>query len=106
PRVRRAFNFAFDFEEMNRQLFYGQYERIDSFFERTELASSGIPEGLELEILQTVKDKVPADLFTKPYTNPVSGNPQAARNNLREALRLLREGGYEVRNTKLVNVKT
>ena len=106
PHVRRAFNFAFDFEEMNRQLFYGQYERIDSYFERTELASSGVPEGLELEILQTVKDKVPAELFTKPYTNPVGGNQQAARNNLREALKLLREGGYEVRNTRLVNAKT
>ncbi|HEY6383699.1 MAG TPA: extracellular solute-binding protein, partial [Pseudolabrys sp.] len=63
PRVRRAFNFAFDFEEMNRQIFFGQYRRIASYFEGTELASSGIPEGMELEILQTVRDKIPADLF-------------------------------------------
>jgi microcin C transport system substrate-binding protein len=106
PRVRRAFNFAFDFEEMNRQIFFGQYKRIASYFEGTELASSGLPEGQELEILQSVKDKVPADLFSKPYTNPVGGNPQAVRNNLREALALLREAGYEIRNTKLVNAKT
>jgi microcin C transport system substrate-binding protein len=106
PRVRRAFNFAFDFEAMNKQLFYGQYKRIASYFEGTELAASGLPEGKELEILQTVRDQVPAELFTKPYTNPVGGNPQAVRNNLREALKLFREAGYEIRNTKLVNAKT
>ena len=53
-----------------------------------------------------MKDKVPADLFTKPYTNPVGGNPQAVRNNLREAFALLREAGYEIRNTKLTNTKS
>jgi microcin C transport system substrate-binding protein len=105
-RLRRAFNFAFDFEEMNRQIFFGQYQRIASYFSGTELAASGLPAGLELEILQSVKDKVPAELFTKPYTNPVNGNPQAVRTNLREALALLREAGYEVRNTKLTNTKT
>ena len=105
-RLRRAFNFAFDFEEMNRQIFFGQYQRIASYFSGTELAASDLPAGLELEILQAVKDKVPADLFTKPYSNPVNGNPQAVRTNLREALTLLREAGYEVRNTKLTNTKT
>ncbi|HZP69810.1 MAG TPA: extracellular solute-binding protein [Pseudolabrys sp.] len=106
PRVRRAFNFAFDFEEMNRQLFSGQYSRIASYFEGTELAATGLPSGKELEILETVRDKVPPDLFTKPYTNPVGGTPQAVRDNLRHALALFREAGYEVRNTKLVNSKT
>jgi microcin C transport system substrate-binding protein len=105
-RVRRAFNFAFDFEEMNRQIFFGQYKRIASYFEGTELAASGIPEGKELEILQTVKDKVPAELFTQPYTNPVGGTPQKVRDNLREALKLFREAGYEIQNTRLVNAKT
>jgi microcin C transport system substrate-binding protein len=104
-RLRRAFNFAFDFEEMNKQIFFGQYKRIASFFEGTELAARGIPEGRELEILNTVKDKVPADLFTRPYTNPVAGDPQKMRNNLREALRLLKEAGYQVKNTRLVNDK-
>lgn len=106
PRVRRAFNFAFDFEEMNKQLFFGQYKRIGSYFEGTELASADLPQGLELEILQTVRDKVPAELFTKPYTNPVGGNPQAVRDNLRQALVLFREAGYEVKDSKLVNAKT
>jgi microcin C transport system substrate-binding protein len=102
-RVRRAFNYAFDFEEMNKQLFYGQYKRIGSYFEGTELASSGLPEGAELAVLETVRDKVPADLFTKPYSNPVGGNSDAVRGNLREAARLLKEAGYEVRDRKLVD---
>ncbi|MGC1464948.1 MAG: extracellular solute-binding protein [Pseudolabrys sp.] len=106
PLVRRAFNFAFDFEEMNKQIFFGQYKRVASYFEGTELASSGIPAGQELEILNTVRDLVPADLFTKPYTNPVGGNQQNVRNNLREALKLLRQAGYEVKNTHLVNTGT
>jgi microcin C transport system substrate-binding protein len=105
-RVRRAFNLAFDFEETNRQIFFGQYRRIASFFEGTELAATGVPTGRELEILETVRDKVPAELFTAPYTNPVNGNPEAVRANLREAVRLLREAGYEIRNRQLVNVKT
>lgn len=105
-RLRQAFNYAFDFEEMNRQLFYGQYKRINSYFFGTELASSGVPQGLELEILESVRAEVPADLFTRPYANPVNGDPTAVRNNLRQALRLLREAGYEIRDTKLVNAKT
>jgi microcin C transport system substrate-binding protein len=123
PRVRRAFNFAYDFEEMNKQIFYSQYRRIGSYFDGTELAwnwrpdreevstatvppGSDRPEGLELEILETVRDKVPPEVFTTPYSNPVSGNPEAVRANLREATRLLREAGYEARNTRLVNAKT
>lgn len=125
PRVRQALNYAFDFEEMNKALFYGQYIRIDSYFAGSELAwnwrpdpqvvakataepasASGLPTGLELEILETVRDKVPPEVFTKPYTNPTGGNPRSMRENLREATRLLREAGYEVRDRRLVNAKT
>jgi len=102
-RLRRAFNFAFDFEEMNKQLFFGQYTRISSYFQGTELASSGLPEGEELAILETVRDKVPADVFTTPYQNPVGGNPEAVRANLRESMRLLKEAGYEIKDRKLVD---
>ena len=102
-RLRRAFNYAYDFEEMNKQLFYGQYKRINSYFEGTELASSGLPEGEELQVLETVRDKVPAEVFTTPYVNPVGGNPEAVRANLRESARLLKEAGYEVRDRKLVD---
>ena len=102
-RLRRAFNYAFDFEEMNKQLFFGQYTRINSYFEGTELASSGLPQGQELEILEKVRDKVPAEVFTTPYVNPVGGNPEAVRANLREGARLLKEAGFEVRDRKLVD---
>ncbi|MTW16874.1 ABC transporter substrate-binding protein [Rhodoplanes serenus] len=105
-RVRRAFNFAFDFEEMNKQIFFGQYKRIASYFEGTELACSGLPEGREREILESVRDKIPAAVFTTPYTNPVAGNPEAVRANLREGMRLLREAGYEVKNQRLIDPKT
>ena len=102
-RLRRAFNYAFDFEEMNKQLFFGQYTRINSYFEGTELASSGLPQGQELEILEKVRDKVPAEVFTTPYVNPVGGNPESVRANLREGARLLKEAGFEVRDRKLVD---
>jgi microcin C transport system substrate-binding protein len=106
PRVRRAFNYAFDFEEMNKQIFFGQYKRIASYFEGTELASRGLPQGQELEILETVRDKVPPEVFKETFTNPVGGGPDSVRKNLREGVRLLREAGWEVRNRRLVNAKT
>jgi microcin C transport system substrate-binding protein len=105
PRVRLAFNYAFDFEEMNKQLFFGQYKRITSYFDGTELACSGLPQGQELEILEAVRDKVPPEIFTTPYTNPVGGSSEKVRANLREAMRLLKEAGYEVRNQKLFEAK-
>ncbi len=105
PRVRRALNFALDFEGMNRTLFYGQYQRTSSYFQGTELASSGLPQGRELEILEAVRDKVPASVFTTPYANPPEGGDEARRSNLREAARLLREAGYQVTGGKLVNAK-
>jgi microcin C transport system substrate-binding protein len=106
PRVRLAFNYAFNFEEMNKEIFFNQYNRIASYFAGTELAATGLPAGRELELLEAVRDKVPPEVFAKSFTNPVNGNPEAVRNNLREALRLLKEAGYEVRNQQLVNAKT
>jgi len=91
---------------MNKKIFFGQYKRTGSYFEGTELAATGLPTGRELELLETVRDKVPPELFTKPYANPVNGDPNAVRNNLREALRLFKEAGYEVRNQQVVNAAT
>lgn len=101
-RVRRALNYAFDFEEMNKQIFYGQYTRISSYFEGTELASRGLPQGRELEILETVRGQVPAEAFTTEYKNPVGGNADSMRSNLREGMRLLKEAGLEIKDRKLV----
>ncbi len=105
-RVRRAFNHAFDFESSNKQLFYGQYVRTDTYFENSELASSGVPSGLELEILNGVKDKVPPEVFTTEWKNPVNTSPTDIRTNLREATRLLKKAGWSIKNKVLTNDKT
>jgi microcin C transport system substrate-binding protein len=103
-RVRRAFNYAYDWEESDRQLSTGEYHRDSSYFDGIpELMASGLPEGEELQILETVRDKVPPEVFTTVYKNPVGGNAEAARNNLREATRLLKEAGFDVRDRKLVD---
>lgn len=105
-RVREALNYAFDFEDMNKNLAYGGLKRVDSFFWGTELASSGLPQGRELEILNGLKDKVPADVFTKPYANPVNGEPQKVRDNLKTAIALFKAAGYDLKGNKMVNTKT
>ena len=106
PRVRRAFNLAMNFEEMNKALFYGLYKRINSYFFGSELASTGLPEGDEKAILESVRDKVPPSVFTTPYANPVNESPEAVRKNLREAVGLLREAGYDLRGGKMVSKAT
>jgi microcin C transport system substrate-binding protein len=106
PRLRRAFNFALNFEEINSGLFYGEYKRIASYFEGTELACSGLPQGRELELLEALRDEIPAQVFTMPYWNPVASNATQARNNLLEAMRLLQAAGFEAHDLKLVDVKT
>jgi microcin C transport system substrate-binding protein len=93
-RVREALTWAFDFESLNRTLFYGSYKRTTSYFQGTELASHGLPEGKELEILDTVKNEVPPEVFTKEFALPVYGTPQAERTNLRAAHDLLEQAGW------------
>ncbi|MET3613869.1 microcin C transport system substrate-binding protein [Rhizobium aquaticum] len=105
-RIREALNYAFDFEDMNKNLAYGGLKRVDSFFWGTELASSGLPQGKELEILNGLKDKVPADVFTKPYANPVNGEPLKVRDNLKTAIALFKAAGYELKGNRMLNAKT
>lgn len=106
PRVRQAFNYAFDFEWLNTNIFYGQYQRTGSYFENSDLAAAGLPEGKELEILEKVRDQVPPEVFTTVYENPVGGDTRKQRENLRKATQLLKEAGWEVRNGVLVNGQT
>ncbi len=105
-RVRRALNLAFDFETTNRNSFFDLYERIPSYFAGTALASSGLPQGEELEILTSVKDKVPGQVFTTPYVNPVGGDNAKMRMNYREALKLLKEAGWSLKDSRLINDKS
>jgi len=104
-RVREAFNWALDFEWQNKNIFYGQYKRTSSYFENSELASRGVPQGAELELLKPFEKELPPALFTTPYKNPVTDGSGNNRANLRRATELLREAGWTVQNGKLKNEK-
>ena len=105
-RVREALKYAYDFEEQNRTIFYDQYVRINSYFFGTELASTGLPEGRELELLEAVRAEVPEKVFTTPYENPVNGSPQNLRTNLGKAVELFKAAGFELRGSRMVNAQT
>lgn len=106
PKVREALSYAFDFEWTNNNLFYGQYERTKSYYSNTELASSGLPTGLELEILEPYRGRVPEAVFTKPFDPPATDGSGNIRQNLRTAKRLLTEAGWVVKDGKLTSEKT
>ena len=106
PRVRLALALAFDFEWSNRTLFNGQYSRTTSYFSNSDLASSGLPAGEELEILEAYRGRIPETVFTQAYEPPVTDGSGRPRENLRKATRLLNEAGWTVRDLKLVNEKS
>ena len=106
PKVRRALAYAFDFEWANRNLFFDQYTRTDSYFENSDLASSGLPSGRELEILETFQDQLNPAVFTETYTPPTTGDGTSMRDNLRTAMQLLQQAGYSVRDGKMVHGET
>jgi len=106
-QVREALNLAFDFEWANKTLFYGQYVRTDSYFDNSELSSSGLPVGEELALLEPFRDQLPDTLFTQAYANPSTDGSGSNRANLRTATRLLTEAGWGVNGDGiLVNNET
>lgn len=106
PQVREALGYAFDFEWSNKNLFYGQYTRTDSFFVNSELASEGVPEGDELALLEPYRDQLPAELFSEPLTLPKTDGSGNLRENLRVASQLLSEAGWEIQNGQLTSSTT
>ncbi|TVQ83349.1 MAG: ABC transporter substrate-binding protein [Micavibrio sp.] len=93
--VRKALAYAFDFEWSNRQFAHGTYVRSRSYFSNSELESSGLPEGRELEILEALRDLLPEEVFTKEYTPPeTDGSGRGIRGNLRRAAELLDGAGW------------
>lgn len=106
PRVRQALGYAFDFEWTNRTLFNNAYTRTESYFSNSELASEGLPEGPELQILEQFRDQLPEAVLTEPYSPPSVEGANGIRSNLRQALTLLREAGWEVRNNQLIHSET
>ncbi len=106
PRVREALAYAFDFEWSNKNLFYGYYTRTRSYFDNSELAATGVPQGEELKILEKYRGKIPDEVFTKQYDPPRYDGSGNIRDGLRQALALLKAAGWSFKGEKLVNDKT
>ena len=103
PRVREALAYAFDFEWSNKNLFYGAYTRTRSYFDNSELAATGLPEGLELKLLEPFRGQVPDEVFTKEYNPPHYDGSGNIRDGLRAALTLLKAAGWSFKGERLVN---
>lgn len=105
-RVRQALNYALDFEWMNRNLFYDQYQRNHSHFQNTPYMAQGKPSDLELEILEPFKDSIPGEVFGevwRPNQTDGSGNIRPA---MRRAMALFKEAGWELKDRRLVHSET
>ena len=104
-RVRKALGLAFDFEWSNNQLFYNQYVRCDSYFSNSELASSGLPQGKELELLDEFADQLPAAVFESEWRPPTTDAESTLRDNLKKSRDLLAEAGWTVQDGVLKNAQ-
>ena len=103
PLVRQAIALVFDFEWANKNLFYGAYTRTLSYFSNSPLASSGIPQGDELKLLEPYRKDLPPQLFTEPFKLPVTDGSGNNREQLKRALELLQQAGWTVKDRKLVD---
>ncbi len=105
-RVREAFAYAFDFEWLNKNQFYGLYDRMASYFENSELAARGLPSAAEVALLDPHRGAVPEEVFTKAFVPPATDGSGNNRGNLRAARALLKEAGWVTEERKLVNAET
>ena len=105
-RVREALGLAFDFEWLNRRLMYNAYVRCRGWFNGSDFEAKGLPGSDELKVLEPLRGKLPAKVFTEPVPLPASTNPPASlRQNLRKARALLAEAGWTYRDGALRNAK-
>ena len=104
-RVRHALALMFDFEWANTNLFYNAYTRSRSYYSNSDLASSGLPTGAELALLDKYRDKLPPEVFTKPFELPVTDGSGNNREGARQALALLKAAGWHVQDMKLVDAE-
>ncbi|WP_111496061.1 extracellular solute-binding protein [Marinobacter bohaiensis] len=105
-KVRQALAYGFDFQWANTNLFYDQYSRTESYFENSELASTGLPTGDELALLEPYRDQLPPEVFTETYEPPSTAGDHTLRDNLRTAMKLLQEAGFEIRDGKMVETSS
>ena len=101
-RVRKAFNFLYDFEATRRTILYNQYERINSYFPNSEFGSSGAPTPEEVSVLKPYRDQLAPEVFTEAYQSPVTDGSGRNRKQVREALKLFKEAGWNLSEGKLV----
>lgn len=104
-RVRRALILAFDFEWVNKNLAHSAYYRPSSYFDNSDFAATGTPSPEELKLLEPLRGQIPDEAFGPAYKAPVSDGTGFDRKNLRQAVRLLKEAGWEVKDGRLVNAK-
>ncbi|MBC7800798.1 MAG: ABC transporter substrate-binding protein, partial [Gemmatimonadaceae bacterium] len=105
PRVREAMAQVFDFEWMNRNLFFGVYARSNSYFGNTAQQAKGLPDADEQALLAPFRDKLPPALFNEPFSVPSTDGSGNNRDGLRRALALLKDAGWTVRDRKLVDAQ-
>ncbi|NNU81489.1 ABC transporter substrate-binding protein [Halovulum dunhuangense] len=97
PRVRQAIGLMFNFEWSNETLFYGLYERTDSFWENSPMQAEGLPEGAELALLEEYRDQLPERIFTEPAFTPAVNRPERTdRAAIRQASNLLEDAGWTI----------
>ncbi|HYD31364.1 MAG TPA: extracellular solute-binding protein [Azospirillaceae bacterium] len=106
PRVREALAQLFDFEWVQKNLLYGQYERIRSNFPNSDFGAKGPPTPEEVARLEPYRGKIPERTLTEAFEPPKTDGSGNNRAQLRRALELLREAGWENRGGRLVNAKT
>jgi microcin C transport system substrate-binding protein len=104
-RVREAIGLALDYEWMNRQMFYGAYQRVNGLFGNTDCQAKGNPTEEERALLEPWRQHIPAATFGPMALPPRTDGDSSLRNNLRRALVLLKEAGWEIRDGKLRNAK-
>lgn len=105
-RVRQAFSLMFDFNWMNKALYYGAWQRASSYFQNTEYAAQGAPDAEQRALLAPWRAQLPAGLFTQPYQPPASDGSGYDRASLLKAYALLKEAGWQIKDQRLVNDKT
>jgi microcin C transport system substrate-binding protein len=103
--VRRALDYAFDYEFTNKTIFYGLYTRTESFFENSTMKAMGKPSAAELALLEPFRSQLPPEVFEEPYRPPVSDGSGKDRKLLQAADKLLTEAGWQVKGGKRVNAK-
>lgn len=96
-QVRQAIGLMFNFEWSNQTLFFGLYERVESFWGNSDLEAQGMIPADELAILEPFRDNLPESVFTQTtYIPPKSGTQQLDRALVRMAGKLLDDAGWLV----------